>query len=101
MKALGFQHYKVKVGNARDLPVVRLVRQLIGPRCDLRVDANGGWEVEQAIQMARELRRFDVSSVEQPIPAGNVSDLARVQREGGLPVMADESLCTLADARTF
>jgi hypothetical protein len=51
--------------------------------------------------MARELQQFDVSSVEQPIPAGNVQDLARVQREGGLPVMADESLCTLADAQTL
>ena len=51
--------------------------------------------------MAKELRRFGVSSVEQPIPAGNVPDLARVQREGGLPVMADESLCTLADAHNL
>ena len=101
MKTLGFQHYKLKVGNTKDLAAVRLVRQLIGPRCDLRVDANGGWEVEQAIHMAKELRRFGVSSVEQPVPAGNVADLARVQREGGLPVMADESLCTLADARNL
>jgi hypothetical protein len=54
--------------------------------------------VDQAIEMAKELRRFNISSVEQPIRAGNVPDLARVQRESGLPVMADESLCTLADA---
>ena len=101
MKFLGFQHYKLKVGNSRDLAAVRLVRQLIGPRCDLRVDANGGWDVAQAINMAKELRRFGVSSMEQPIPAGNVPDLARVQREGGLPVMADESLCTLADAQNL
>ncbi len=65
------------------------------------MDANGGWEVDQAISMARELQKFDVSSVEQPILAGNVQDLARVQREGGLPVMADESLCTLTDAHTL
>jgi L-Ala-D/L-Glu epimerase len=101
MKFLGFQHYKLKVGNLRDLAAVRLVRRLIGPRCDLRVDANGGWNVDQAIRMARELRQFDVSSVEQPIPAGQIADLARVQQEGGLPVMADESLCTLADARAL
>ena len=101
MKFLGFQHYKLKVGNMRDLAAVRLVRRLIGPRCDLRVDANGGWEVDQAISMAQELQQFAISSVEQPIPAGNVPDLARVQKEGGLPVMADESLCTLTDARTL
>ena len=101
LKFVGFQQYKLKVGNIRDLAAVRLVRQLIGPRRDLRVDANGGWDVDQAINMAKELRQFDISSVEQPVPAGDVQDLARVQREGGLPVMADESLCTLADARNL
>ena len=101
MKFTGFQHYKLKVGNVRDLAAVRLVRQLIGPRCDLRVDANGGWGRDQAIRMAKELRQFNISSVEQPIPVGNVPELARVQRQGGLPVMADESLCTLADAHNL
>lgn len=101
MKFLGFLHYKMKVGNIRDLAAVRLIRRIIGPRCDLRVDANGGWEVDQAISMAQELRQFNISSVEQPIPAGNVQGLARVQQEGGIPVMADESLCTLTDARTL
>ncbi len=101
MKFLGFLDYKLKVGTVQDLAAVRLIRRIIGPRRGLRVDANGGWEVDQAITMANELKQFGVSSVEQPIPAGNVQDLARVQREGGLPVMADESLCTLTDANTL
>ncbi len=99
MKFLGFVEYKLKVGNGQDLVAVKTLRRIIGPRCDLRVDANAGWQVEQAIAMAQELRQFGVSSVEQPIAADNVQDLARVQREGGLPVVADESLCTLADAQ--
>lgn len=99
MRFLGFQDYKLKVGNQRDLAAVRLIRRIIGQRCDLRVDANGGWDLNQAISMTKQLGQWQVSSVEQPIPAGNVQDLARVQREGGIPVMADESLCTLTDAR--
>ncbi|MGQ9919916.1 MAG: mandelate racemase/muconate lactonizing enzyme family protein [Desulfobacca sp.] len=99
MKFLGFLEYKLKVGNVQDLHAVQLLRRIIGPRCDLRVDANAGWQTEQAIAMMRKLQRFGVSSVEQPIPAGDVQELARVQRQGGLPVVADESLCTLADAR--
>ncbi len=99
MRFLGFVDYKLKVGNVQDLAAVQLLRKIIGPRCDLRVDANAGWQVDQAIAMAQELRQFGVSSVEQPVPAGNVQDLAQVQRQGGLPVVADESLCTLADAR--
>jgi hypothetical protein len=89
------------VGNHRDLAAVRLIRRIIGPDCNLRVDANGGWDLDQAIIMAQEMQQFKISSVEQPIPAGNARDLARVQREGGLPVMADESLCTIMDAQTL
>ncbi|MBM4286922.1 MAG: hypothetical protein FJ135_02020 [Deltaproteobacteria bacterium] len=99
MKWVGYGQFKLKVGGVQDLAAVRLLRRIIGSRRDLRVDANGGWEETQAIAMAQELRQFEVSSVEQPIPAGDVAALARVQREGGLPVMADESLCTLADAQ--
>jgi len=99
MKFLGFLEYKLKVGSVQDLSAVQLLRRIIGPRCDLRVDANAGWQADQAIAMMRELQQFGVSSVEQPIPAGNVEELARVQQEGGLPVVADESLCTLDDAR--
>jgi L-alanine-DL-glutamate epimerase-like enolase superfamily enzyme len=98
MKFLGFQEYKLKVGNGQDLAAVELLRRIIGPRCDLRVDANAGWQADQAIAMMRQLHQFGVSSVEQPVPAGDVQELALVQREGGLPVVADESLCTLEDA---
>ncbi len=101
MRFLGFQEYKLKVGNIQDLAAVKLLRRIIGPDRDLRVDANAGWNTAQAIAMMHELRTFGVSSVEQPIPAGNVQELARVQRQGGLPVVADESLCTLDDARVL
>jgi len=99
MKFLGFLEYKLKVGNVQDLPAVQLLRRIIGPHCDLRVDANAGWQADQAIAMMQQLHQFGVSSVEQPIPAGDFQELGRVQREGGLPVVADESLCTLEDAR--
>ncbi len=101
MRFLGFSQFKLKVGNSSDLATVRLVRQIIGRQRDLRVDANGGWNVDQAITRIQEFKQFGVSSVEQPIPAGDSQTLALVQREGGLPVMADESLCTLTDAKNL
>lgn len=99
MRAVGYREFKLKVGNSKDLAAARLVRRLIGSRGDLRVDANGAWEVEEAIVKARALAAFQVSSLEQPIPPGEAANLARVERESGVPVMADESLCTLEDAR--
>jgi L-Ala-D/L-Glu epimerase len=98
-KLIGFRHFKLKVGGTEDLQKVRIVRDIIGDSRDLRVDANGAWNVEEAISKAKEMSRCGVSAVEQPIPPGNAPALARVQREGGLPVIADESLCTSADAR--
>jgi L-alanine-DL-glutamate epimerase-like enolase superfamily enzyme len=98
---MGFKQFKLKVTGTDDLAKVRAVRRIIGPSSDLRVDANGAWNVGQAITMARKLLEFGVSSVEQPIPAGDPVALAEVQRKGGLPVMADESLCTRADARAI
>lgn len=99
LRSCGYRDYKLKVGTAQDLAAVRLVRRLIGRHGDLRVDANGAWQVEEAIHKARQFRALGVSAVEQPIPPDDPAGLARVQRESGLPVMADESLCTLEDAQ--
>jgi L-alanine-DL-glutamate epimerase-like enolase superfamily enzyme len=57
--------------------------------------------VDTAVKLGKEFRRLGVSSVEQPIAAGNAEALAYVQSEGGIPVVADESLCTLKDAEAL
>lgn len=107
---LGFRHFKLKVGGANDHTRVAAARKAIGGKCNLRVDANAAWSPEQAIAMLRRWKAYRVTSVEQPIPAApprertvaSVADvaegLARVQRESGIPVMADESLCVRGDA---
>ncbi|MFH0910100.1 MAG: enolase C-terminal domain-like protein [Planctomycetota bacterium] len=89
---------KLKVGFADDGERVTGVRRILGGRVDLRADANGAWSVETALAQCGRLRAQGVSSIEQPVSAANHAGLARVRREGGLSVMADESLCTRADA---
>jgi L-alanine-DL-glutamate epimerase-like enolase superfamily enzyme len=100
-KLAGFREFKLKTGRADDLERIRAARAVLGPDCDLRIDANAGWTVEQTLDMAPTLRECGVSSIEQPIPAGDVEDLARIQREAGLDVVADESLCSRADAEAL
>jgi len=75
------------------------MRKRLGPRVDLRVDANGGWSSREAPKIMRKLRRLDVSFVEQPIAKGDPVELARVRRDGQLPVMIDESLVSERDAQ--
>jgi muconate cycloisomerase len=98
MRLVGLSQVKLKVGFADDVARVRAVREALGPEASLRVDANGAWALEQAIEALRALAAFDVAAVEQPLPRGPVADLRRLREASPIPVMADESLVTLEDA---
>ncbi|HEY1684924.1 MAG TPA: mandelate racemase/muconate lactonizing enzyme family protein [Tepidisphaeraceae bacterium] len=102
--AQGFKKIKVKVGIDPDGDVQRVaaVRQVVGPEMKLGVDANGGWQTaEIAIDTIHRLREFDIYFAEQPVPAGDAGEMARVKRAIDIPVIADESIYTLADAATL
>ncbi|PRX98778.1 o-succinylbenzoate synthase [Allonocardiopsis opalescens] len=92
---------KVKVaepgqGEADDLARLEAVRDALGPAGRVRVDANGGWGVERAVRMIRLLDRFGLEYVEQP--CATARELAAVRRAVDVPVAADESVRTAADA---
>jgi L-alanine-DL-glutamate epimerase-like enolase superfamily enzyme len=97
----GFRTIKVKVGTdpAADVARVRAVREAIGPEVGLTVDANGGWSAEDAIRAVREMAPLDLRLVEQPTPRDDLAAMARVRRAIEVPIMADESVFTIADAR--
>lgn len=97
----GFRAMKVKVGLGPDDDVARVaaVRGVIGPDVKLGVDANGGWgDPATAIAAIERLMAYGIYFVEQPVWAGDPEEMAAVRRACGLPVVADESLYTLADA---
>jgi L-alanine-DL-glutamate epimerase-like enolase superfamily enzyme len=99
----GFAKMKVKVGidPESDLARVRAVRDAIGPHVKLGVDANGGWpSAAIAIDTAKRLRdAANIYFVEQPVPPGENDALAAVRAAVGLPLIADESVYTVQDAR--
>lgn len=98
----GFRAMKVKVGLGPDADVERLaaVRDAIGPDIKLGVDANGGWgDPATAIAAIARLKPLGIYFVEQPVWAGDPEDLAAVRRAAGVPIVADESLYSLADAK--
>uniref|UniRef100_A0A7V4LDI8 Enolase n=1 Tax=Desulfobacca acetoxidans TaxID=60893 RepID=A0A7V4LDI8_9BACT len=99
VKALGVGQVKLKVGEDNDLETLAQARRELGEEVDLRVDANGAWRADEAIRRIREMEPFRVSLVEQPVPKEDVEGLARVQEAVAVPVMADEAVCTLAEAR--
>jgi o-succinylbenzoate synthase len=99
----GFRCVKLKVGMAGSTAaeVARLaqVRAAVGPSVDLRADANGAWTAAQAIAVLVAARGVGLSLIEQPVARRDLDGLARVRREGGVAVAADEAIGSLADAR--
>ena len=93
----GFSCFKVKVGLPDDDERVAGVREAIGSWPALRVDANGAWEPQQAVEAILALERYDLQLVEQP--CAKLEDLARVSGKVGVPVAADESIAGAKDVR--
>ncbi len=98
---LGFTTIKVKVGTdpEQDVARVRAVREVMGPEMDLVIDANCGWSADTAIDCLGQLADCQVTLVEQPTPKGDFQALARVRRETGARILADDICFNLSDAR--
>jgi len=96
----GFGDCKVKVGREGDDDPARLrrIRRWIGPRVDLRVDANGAWRASEARQKIESMTTSQISCVEQPLAHEEFASLAELRRQTVVPVMLDESLTSLVDA---
>ena len=99
-RAAGCHTAKVKVAErgqslAEDASRLEAVRDALGPGGKIRIDANGGWSVDDAVHAVRELARFDLEYVEQPCASiGELAELRRMLMRSGwyLPIAADESI---------
>jgi L-alanine-DL-glutamate epimerase-like enolase superfamily enzyme len=94
--AAGFRTLKLKVGLPDDLAAVAAVRARIGPDPRIRVDANGIWSPDEALDRLAGMEPHGIELVEQP--ASDLEGLARVRAATPIPVAADESVTGPADA---
>jgi len=100
IKANGFQVIKVKLGHhERDVERIRLIREAVGIDIPVRIDANQGWEVAEAIRILTELAPYNIQHCEEPIPRWNYMELAAIRKQSPIKIMADESCCDHHDAR--
>jgi O-succinylbenzoate synthase len=96
--ASGCRTAKVKVAergqdSGEDIERVAAVRDALdaaGPGGRIRVDANGGWSVDEAARMLRALGPYALEYAEQP--CATLDELAALRRRTDLPVAADESI---------
>lgn len=98
----GYDTLKIKVGAHPELDVARLsaVRQAVGNETRIRIDANQGWDPKQAVRLLNQMQEkgLDIEFVEQPVKAHDIDGLRYVTERSYVPVMADESVWSPADA---
>jgi len=100
--AAGFHCVKLKIGAIdweREIALIRFIRQhFTREQIELRVDANGGFTMENAMSRLEELAQYDIHSIEQPIKASpkddehRWADMASLCKESPLPIALDEEL---------
>jgi L-alanine-DL-glutamate epimerase-like enolase superfamily enzyme len=95
LKAKEFEILKVKVGVPGDMEMVKAVRKVTDKR--IRVDANAGWETEEAIKKINQLEDWGVEFVEQPLKPDNKEGLKKIRKNTFLPIILDEPICTSGD----
>lgn len=104
MVANGYRTVKVKVGTpdlAMDLDRIRAVREAVGPRVAIRLDANSGYAPADALTFVRGLADLAIEYLEQPVAAEHLDAMAKLCRLGIVPILADESVHTPEDAYRF
>jgi len=87
---------KIKLGSPDDEAIVAAIRRATSAR--LRLDANAGWDRQQAVDLIPRLVRYDIEFVEQPLPKSDIEGLRWLRSQKlGLPIFADESVKTARD----
>lgn len=95
----GFAFVKLKSGYTpkEDIAMVSEVRAAVGDEVDLFIDINGAWTYDQALSTIRALEKYNLSKIEQPLPAWDIEGMARLRGKVGTPIYADESAQELHD----
>lgn len=81
--------YKIKVGTADDITIVKALRA--NTDAILRVDANAGWNLETALYLIPQLKELGVELVEQPLAKDDWEGMKVLYKESVLPLYADEA----------
>jgi len=92
MDAHPWPMYKVKVGCADDIDILRALRA--HTTVPFRIDANEGWTFDETKMLLPELQKLNVTLVEQPLPKEQYEEMNELKHISPLPLFADESCRT-------
>ena len=97
-----FNRFKIKLGfadPATDLARLGALQKALPSGTMIVADVNQGWSEAECIRYLPELHDLGVSLIEQPIAAGQTEASARIAARSSIPIMMDESVSTLSEAK--
>ena len=101
IKRMKINKVKLKMGKdfTQNKETIEIARQVFGDNDDLKIDVNGAWDNELALEHVALIRDNKISVVEQPMMPGDpdIAHFASIMQDFGVLLMADESACSLAD----
>lgn len=98
-KKMNMKYIKAKVNETEaGIALIRRLREIYGPEADIRADANGAFSGREAISFLEMAQPLSISAIEQPVPKNELDWMHEVAHLSMVPVIADESLCTMDDA---
>jgi o-succinylbenzoate synthase len=99
LKAAGYRSIKIKVGRSSfedDLEIVKNIRGETGKNIMMRLDANGKWDTNEAVNCLKQLEQFNIEYIEQPV--SNIENFIGISENTSIPLAADESLRSYKEA---
>jgi L-alanine-DL-glutamate epimerase-like enolase superfamily enzyme len=99
--ASGFQVFYLKVGLdiEAELEMVRALRETIGAKAKIRLDANAAWKVNEALRNLERLDEYRIDFIEQPVVWEPVTNMQEVRGRCNIAISANEGIWTVSDAR--
>ena len=80
------------------MEIVRTVRDAIGDKAKIRLDANAAWKVNEAVRNLTRLDAYRIDFIEQPVSQDPVTNMQEVRSRVAMAVCTNEGLWTVDDA---
>ncbi len=98
----GYENFNVKVAPDKkfDIEMSTMVKKL-APNGFLWADANGGYSVSDALEMAPKLAKVGVDVLEGPLHPNHLAGYQRLVKQGALPILMDEGVVSPVEAEEF
>lgn len=101
IKDIGFQEIKIKVAHKDDVEYVAIARRILGRNVDIRIDANQGWNFNEALSKIKAMAAYSISAVEEPLKKNLSALLPKLSKDINIPIILDEHISNTNQAKKW